>query len=203
MTRRQPLVVGLTGGVGCGKTVVAKEFARRGAVVISGDEAGHYVVDTDKRLQKKLAQRFGEDILTKGGVNRRKLARRAFSSKEGKQQLNELVHPALVKELTRRVRAARRRRDIPMVVVDAALLVEWEMKVPVDILIAVWALRANRVRWLQKRGWTIDEIKGRMRAQLPFARKKALADYVLGNEGGLAALRQKAARLWQIILDDH
>ncbi len=203
VTQRRPLVVGLTGGVGCGKTVVAKEFARYGAAIISGDEAGHDVVDKDTRLQRKLARCFGDDILTKRGINRRKLARRAFSSEKSRRQLNELVHPVLVKELTRRVQVAGRRPDVRMVVVDAALLVEWKMAVPVDILIAVWASRANRVRWLQKRGWTIDEIRGRMRAQLAFVRKKALADYVLANDGGLAALRRKAGRLWQIILDDH
>ena len=201
--RRRPLVVGLTGGVGCGKSVVAEEFARRGAVVVSGDEAGHDVVDRDVNLQEKLARRFGENILTDKGIDRRKLARRAFAFEEGRQRLNELVHPALVKELTRRVRAAGKRRDIPMVVVDAALLVEWEMKVPVDTLVAVWASRADRLRWLEERGWPADEIKGRMRAQLPFAAKKALADYVLRNDGELTALRRKAARLWQKILDDR
>ena len=198
---QEPLVVGLTGGVGCGKTVVAQEFARHGAFIIFGDRAGHEVVDLNAGLQKALARQFGNDILQAGKINRRKLAGRAFRSAEGRQRLNDLVHPALIKELTRRVRAARKRHIEPLIVVDAALLVEWEMKVPVDLLIAVWAPRAKRLRWLRKRGWTTAEIKDRMRSQLPFARRKVIADFVIRNDGDLATLRRKAARLWQRLLD--
>jgi dephospho-CoA kinase len=203
LARRHPLVVGLTGGVGCGKTVIAREFARRGAVVISGDETGHDVVDQNPGLQKKLAEEFGRDILTKRGINRRKLARLAFATPEGRQHLNELVHPALVKELIKRIRAARRKRDVPMVVVDAALLVEWKMKAPIDLLIAIRASRRNRCRWLQRRGWMLAEIYDRMRAQLPFTARERVADNVLRNDGDLAALRRKAGRLWQKLLDAH
>jgi len=183
--RNRPLVIGLTGGVGCGKTAVAEVFALNGALIISGDETGHDVVDRNKSLQRKLAQRFGEDILVADGINRRKLASRAFADPEGTRQLNELVHPALVRELTRRVSAARGKSRLPAVVVDAALLVEWEMKVPVDILVVVWASRAN------------------LQAQLPYASVAAAADFILRNDGDLGNLRRKAERLWQKLFDHH
>jgi len=201
--RNRPLVIGLTGGVGCGKTAVAEVFALNGALIISGDETGHDVVDRNKSLQRKLAQRFGEDILVADGINRRKLASRAFADPEGTRQLNELVHPALVRELTRRVSAARGKSRLPAVVVDAALLVEWEMKVPVDILVVVWASRANRRRWLKKRGWADREITDRMQAQLPYASVAAAADFILRNDGDLGNLRRKAERLWQKLFDHH
>ena len=105
LARRRPLVVGLTGGVGCGKTVIAREFARRGAVVISGDETGHDVVDQNPGLRKKLAEEFGRDILTKRGINRRKLARRAFANADNRRLLNELVHPALISRTAHASRA--------------------------------------------------------------------------------------------------
>lgn len=197
----RPLVVGLTGGVGCGKTVVADEFARRGAVIISGDKIGHDVVDQDRSLQKRLAREFGRDILRPRGIKRRLLARRAFADPEGRQRLNELVHPALLAELRKRIRTAQKRKDLPLIVVDAALLVEWKLKVPIDLLIAVWASRANRRRWLHNRGWSAMEIDNRMRAQLPFAARKRAADVVLRNDGNLSVLRHKAGRLWQKLLN--
>jgi len=199
-TRSRPLVVGLTGGVGCGKSVIASEFARRGAIVISGDEVGHDVVDEDAGLQRKLAEAFGADILGKAGVNRRRLAQRAFATAEGRKQLNELVHPALVAELKRQVREARRKEGVPVIVVDAALLAEWKRQVPVDILIAVWASRANRRRWLRRRGWSSGEIGDRMRSQLPFTAHRAVADIVVRNAGSLTDLRRKGGRLWQKLL---
>jgi len=196
-------VIGLTGGVGCGKTAVAEVFASNGALIISGDETGHDVVDRDKSLKRKLARRFGEDILISGGIDRRKLASRAFADPGGTRQLNELVHPALVRELTRRVSAARGNSRLPAVVVDAALLVEWGMKVPVNILVAVWASRANRRRWMKKRGWNDRDITNRMRAQLPFVSLAAVADFILRNDGDMASLGRKAQRLWQKLFDPH
>jgi dephospho-CoA kinase len=199
--KSRPLVVGLTGGVGCGKTVVAEEFARRGAVIISGDETGHDIVDHDRALQKQLAGEFGRDILQSRGIKRRLLARRAFADPEGRQRLNELVHPALIAELKTRIRTAQKRKSTPLIVVDAALIVEWKMKAPIDLLIAVWAARANRRRWLRRRGWSAAEIENRMRAQLPFAARQRAADVVLRNDGDLSALRRKAGRLWQKLTD--
>jgi dephospho-CoA kinase len=201
LPRRRPLVVGLTGGVGCGKTVVAQEFAKRGAVVISGDEIGHDVVGRNPGLQRKLAAEFGRDILTRKKINRRRLARRAFATPEGWRRLNELVHPVLIRDLIKRVRAARQQPKTLMIVVDAALIVEWKMKDPIDLLVAVRASRADRRRWLRKRGWTPDEIEDRMKAQASFAARERVADVVLRNDGDVAALRRKAKRLWQKLLN--
>jgi len=200
---KRPLVVGLTGGVGCGKTVIAAEFARRGAVIISGDQVGHEVVDRDARLQRQLARWFGAAILGKRGLHRRKLAQRAFATPENQKRLNDVVHPALIAELKRRVRAARRGPNVPLVVVDAALLVEWKRKVPVDVLVAVWASRANRRRWLRQRGWSAAEIGLRMRSQLPFSARRAVADVVIRNDRDVEALRRKVARLWQKLQESH
>jgi len=196
-TTRRPLVVGLTGGVGCGKTIIAEEFARRGAVIISGDETGHDVVDTNRLLQEKLAGVFGRDILTHSGVNRRLLAQRAFADADGRRLLNDLVHPVLIKELKKRIRTVSRQPNVPLIVVDAALIVEWNLKAPIELIIAVWASRRKRSRWLRRRGWSFAEIENRMRAQLPFAARRRVADYVLLNNGNLDDLRRKAARLWQ------
>ena len=196
-----PIIVGLTGGVGSGKSVIAAEFASRGALVISGDEVGHDVVKKNKSLQRRLAQAFGADILANGTIDRRLLASRAFASRKANSRLNEMVHPVLIKELNRRISRALGQPEIQIIVVDAALLVEWGMQVPVDFLVAVQASRARRTKWLRKRGWSKQEILDRMSAQLPFSARAALADHVIRNDGGLEALRRKAGRVWQNLLD--
>ncbi len=198
---KSPILVGLTGGVGSGKSVIAAEFEKRGATVISGDEIGHYVVDRNHSLQEALARVFGEDIFEDNKINRQMLARRAFASSEGRAQLNQLVHPVLIKELNRQIAVALKSSGVPLIVVDAALLVEWGKQVPVDIMVAVRASRARRFKWLRKRGWSKSEIRDRMKAQLPFSARAALADYVVRNDGDLAALQRKAVRLWQKLLD--
>ncbi len=192
-----PPVLGLTGGVGCGKTIIADELESLDAVIISGDKVGHDVVADEAQVQKALVDAFGSGIRTKQGISRKKLARRAFATPEGRQQLNAIVHPALIRELNRRVRREKARRKAPLIVVDAALLVEWNGKVPVDFLVAVWASGENRRRWLRKRGWSDEEITDRMRAQLPFAARRRVADRVIRNDGDLDTLRRKAHRLWQ------
>ncbi len=193
----EPLVLGLTGGVGCGKTIIAEELQSLGAVIISGDEVGHDVVADDATVQNALVDAFGPGIQTRQGISRRKLARRAFASPHGWHTLNSIVHPALVQELNRRVRGEKQRSRTPLIVVDAALLVEWGDRVPLDYLVAVWASQENRRRWLRERGWSDDEITDRMRAQLPFVVRQRAADRVIRNDGDVDSLRRKARRLWQ------
>jgi dephospho-CoA kinase len=131
-------VVGVTGSIGSGKSTVARFFGTWGGAVISGDQVGHEVVDRSRSLRARLAKTFGNDILVSGRVNRRLLAERAFASPAKVRVLNKLVHPQLIRELNRQVRATRKRTGVRAVVIDAALLVEWGLgKIHWDILVGV------------------------------------------------------------------
>jgi dephospho-CoA kinase len=198
--RRVP-VIGITGQIGAGKSLVASLFAAWGGVVISGDQIGHEVVERSPRLQRQLRAAFGEGILRGRSIDRARLAERAFASPEATRQLNDLIHPLLLRELNRRIRHASRCPGVKAVVVDAALLAEWGREsVRLDKLVGIWApLHLRRAR-LQRRGWSERQIRDRSRRQLSWNKRRVLCDCVVKNDAVRAVLRERARFCWEKIL---
>ena len=195
------LLIGVTGGIACGKTEVCKVFQKKGAPVVSGDRIGKEVVEKKKKVLKELVQAFGPNILNKNGtLNRRKLGEIAFATKESRDKLNRIIHPYLLKELRKRVESLRKKNKEAMVVIDAALIVEWGLEKELDYLIFVESRRENKIKRLQKlKGYSKKEALDIIRSQLPEIAKKRMADFVIRNNKGLAELREKANRLWKEI----
>jgi dephospho-CoA kinase len=193
------LLIGVTGGIACGKTEVCKVFQRKGATILSGDQIGKEVVEKDKGVMKELVRVFGTSILTKNGkLNRRELGQIAFASKEGKEKLNHIIHPYLLKELRHRIKDLRNRGKVSVVVVDAALIVEWGLEKELDYLIFVESKREDKIKRLkEEKGYTKREALDRIKSQLPEKVKKRKADFVIRNDRGLAELRQRAERVWK------
>ncbi len=192
------LLIGITGGIACGKTEVCKVFQKKGAIILSGDQIGKEVVEKNKRVLKELVQTFGKEILNKNkSLNRRKLGERAFVSKESKDELNRIIHPYLLRELRKRIQYLRRKGYKDVVVVDAALIVEWGLQKELDYLIFVQSKRENKIKRLQKqKGYSRKEATFRIKSQLPEINKKRLADFVIVNDKGLNGLRRKAEKTW-------
>jgi dephospho-CoA kinase len=194
-------VIGVTGAAGTGKSRVASLFERWGAILVSGDEMGRIVVGRSARLRRQLATAFGSDIIRRGHLNRALLAERAFATPEQTERLNRLVHPALLKELNRRVAKARHSREHEAVVIDAALLAEWgPARVRWDVLVGVWAPMRLRRRRMRKRGWSDSEVAARARTQMSWTQRRAMVDYVVKNDGTLAQLERRARLCWKKIL---
>ena len=191
------LLIGVTGGIACGKTEVCRVFQKRGAIILSGDEIGKEVVEKNKRVREELVQTFGTEILSKKkNLNRRKLGKLAFASRESKDKLNMIIHPHLLKELKKRIENLRRRRDQGLVVIDAALIVEWGLQNELDHLIFVESKREDKIRRLQKqKGYSRKEALDRIKSQLPEAAKKRLAHFVIINDKGVNELREKAEKV--------
>ena len=198
------LLIGVTGGIACGKTEVCKVFQKKGATILSGDQIGKEVVEKNKRVLKELVQAFGGNILNRDGtLNRRKLGEIAFATKEGRDSLNEIIHPYLLKELRRRIESLRK-KDKEVAVVDGALIVEWGLEKELDFLIFVESKRKDKIKRLQKmKGYSQKEASDRIRSQLPEITKRRLADFVIRNDEGLAGLREKANRLWVEIISEE
>lgn len=196
------LVIGITGGIACGKTEVAKVFQKKGAIILSGDQIGKKIVEKDKKVLKELARTFGRDILNKNGsLNRRRLGEVAFAAKESKDKLNQIVHPHLLKELRKRIQGLKKGRENTVVVVDAALIVEWGLEEELDHLIFVESKREDKIRRLAKeKGYSRREASDRIKSQLPESIKKEKADIVIRNDKGLAELRKRANEAWKRIL---
>jgi dephospho-CoA kinase len=198
------LLIGITGGIACGKTEVSEVFQKRGAIILSGDKIGKKVVEKNKKVLKELVNTFGKVILNKNkNLNRRKLGEIAFVSKEEKNLLNRIIHPYLLRELRKRIKSLEKKNYKGVVVIDAALIVEWGLQKELDYLISVQAKREDKIKRLQnQKGYSRKEAMDRIKSQLPEITKKRLADFVIKNDKGLKELRTKAENIWGRIVSD-
>lgn len=198
------MIVGVTGGIGAGKSTVCAVFEEAGAHVIDADAVGHAVL-LDPAVIRNLADAFGPEILDAGGqVIRRAVGKLAFASDEGREKLNAAVWQPLRQALLHNIQAALDRDPNRPVVVDAALLLErGDPKAWIDILVVVTAPEPVRIeRTMARLGISEDEVKARMAAQLPEKAKVAVADFVVVNDATLTACRQRAACVWQQLQSD-
>ena len=197
------MTVGVTGGIGAGKSSVCRIFEAEGALVVDADAVGHETV-ADPDVVRELAAAFGADILdSEGCLVRRELGRRAFASEAGRKQLNAIVWPPLDRRLRRRIREALDACPGRPVVVDAALLVEWgDPKAFCDLLVVVTAPREVRTaRTMARLGISETEAGARMASQLPEEEKVRVADYVIVNDASAEELERKARAVWREIQD--
>jgi dephospho-CoA kinase len=190
---RKP-VVGLVGGIGSGKSVVARLFAELGAAVVDADQLGHEAL-RQPAIRQAVADRWGPDVLDGAGeVDRRKLAARVFADPAERQALEALVLPEIRRRTAAALDEAERDPAKTMIVLDAAILLETGWRQVCDRIVYVDTPRDERLRRVAAgRGWTTQEVEAREAAQWPVARKAALADAVIDNAGGLAHTRRQVA----------
>lgn len=204
------LRVGLTGGLGSGKSTVARMFAERGAVVMQSDAIGRELMQPGHAVYDEIVRRFGPGVvLADGTLNRPELARLAFAQGDI-EALNAIVHPAVIAEQERRMEAIAAESPDAVVIVESALIFETTHAGPggwrerFDRMILVTAPEELKVtRFLERSGATGEtraaleaEARRRLGFQLPDAQKAACCDYVLTNDGDLAALEAQVDRIW-------
>ena len=195
------ITIGITGQIGCGKSVVADQFARLGAVVVSGDRLGHEVVDKHPKLLKALVTKFGSQILTKTGhLNRSKLGEIAFADDSKTKSLNKIVHPWLLRQMRTEIAQARKSKKSKVLVVDAALIYNWRLEQELDYIVVVESTYKNQSARLKTGGLTDGEIRNRIRRQIPKYIQRRRANFVLTNNGAKKELIARAARLYERIL---
>lgn len=190
------LIVGLTGGIGAGKSTVSQMLAARGAVVIDADEAARAVVEPGQPALEKLVARFGRDILDGSGrLDRAALARVAFADGDGRRDLEAITHPLINEEFLRRLAAAP---PDAIVVLDVPLLFESAQARarPYEAVIVVEAPRDVRLARLKARGVDRADAERRMAAQASDEERRTIATWVLENSGDVAALERQVDGLW-------
>jgi len=190
--------VGLTGGIASGKSTVSRVLAERGAVVIDADAVARTLVEPGSPLLAELAEEFGEDVLRDdGALDRAALGRIAFASEERLARLNAMAHPPLVARLIELVEDAERASGVTggVLVVDAALLAEWDILDLFDTIVVVDAPIDVRVERLVASGLTEERARERMAAQLPPEELTRRGDIVIDNSGTLDDLRRRADNL--------
>lgn len=174
--------VGITGGIGSGKTTVCEIFERLGVPVYYADKQAKYLMETDKKLREGIIHLFGEEAYdTENNLNRAFIAGIVFKNEEKLLALNALVHPA-VKADYDSWNAILARKEYPYSLKEAALLIESGSYKDLDKLIVVSAPLEDRIKRVMARDNISEEqVKARIDAQLPEAEKVKLADYVIDN----------------------
>lgn len=197
------LLVGLTGGIGAGKSTVAAMLAERGAVILDADQVARQVVEPGEPAFDALVAEFGPEIVgADGRLDRPALAARAFATPEGKAALDAITHPAIHAEFGRRMTEAP---TDAIVVMDVPLLVESGTAAErgYEVVIVVEAPETVRLDRLVGRGLDRDDAAARMRAQATDEQRRAVATHVLDNGADEAALRVQVDALWSDLTTRH
>lgn len=184
-------VLGLTGGIACGKSTVADLFREHGVEIVDADRVARDVVAKGTPGLAAIVDAFGEEMLLPDGtLDRRRLGGVVFADAEKRKQLEAITHPLIAQEGMRRI-AELQTSDAPYLLYEAALLVEGGSHENFPGLVVVTAdPEIQLARLMERDGSTEEEARARIESQLPLARKEALADVVIRNDGHLQHLRE-------------
>ena len=188
------MYLGLSGGIGCGKSTVAKMLSDLGAVVIDADAIAKEVLEPGQIGYENVIHKFGDGVLdTSGNIDRKKLAELVFQDANQLAQLEVIVHPAVV------ARVAQIRESLPntaTVVYDTPLLVEKQLQNQFDRVLMVFADLDVRKQRLVDRGLEIGDIEARLANQVSDEQRAAVAEFVIVNNGSLQELRDNVTKVW-------
>lgn len=196
-------VIGIIGGVACGKSFVAEQLRSLGAEVINVDEIGHEVL-RESDVRAALVQRWGDEVLDADGqVSRSGVARRVFSQESDStgslEFLESLVHPKIGQRVRARIEALSRDQPGKSVVVDAALLIEAGWAEYCDKIVFVDVPRERRLDRAKQRGWTESEFSARESAQANLDLKRKQADWVMDNSGSAEHTFAQVQQFWRTL----
>lgn len=187
-------IVGIVGRTGSGKSTVAGALAADGARVIGADALGHEVTDQDAGARAELVEAFGPEVyLPDGTLDRPRVAARVFTDRAARERLDAIVHPRLIERLRRRIDGLKEEGFAGVVVLDAALLLDWGLERWCDAVIAVTAPEEEQVRRLTgARGWSEAEARRRLGVQRAQAAFAEVVDAVIENDGTRSELAAQA-----------
>lgn len=190
------LLVGVTGGLGAGKSTVARMLGDRGAVVVDADELARGTLDPGTRTYEQICELFGDDIVEPDGrLDRAAIAARVFEDPEKRAALESIVHPEVFRRLAETVEAHRGTDAI--VVFDVPLLVETGFQDACDVVVVVTAPEDQQVkRAMRDRNMSREDAAARIAAQVAPDTREAAADVLIRNDGELRDLERQVDALW-------
>ncbi|MFM2233471.1 MAG: hypothetical protein RLZZ240_55 [Actinomycetota bacterium] len=189
--------VGLTGGIGAGKSTVADLFSQKGAVVIRSDELARQVIEPQTPGFQQVIDRFGKDYVnSEGYIDRAKLAQIVFKDDAALKDLENIIHP-LVRNKTNQIIDQHTSETI--IVNEIPLLLEKKMESLFDFLVIVISSEKNRLERLAQRGLTTEQATARMVKQVSDDERKAAADFLIVNDGNLDQLEADVEKIWQTL----
>jgi dephospho-CoA kinase len=190
--------IGLTGGIGSGKSTVSQLLAELGAFVIDADKVGHEIYLPGKEAWQQVTTAFGHDILAADQtIDRKKLGAIVFGSEEARKKLNAIVHPLMFADIRRRINEKRAEGFTQPIVVEAAILIEANWLPLVD---EVWVIVAHTSAVVERvatqRGLSAQETEARIASQLADAERLKHAHLVITNDGSRQDLERRVREFW-------
>jgi len=190
-------IVGLTGGIGSGKTTVANFFKELGVPVYIADDAGKRLMATSEKVKAEIITLFGDKAYVDGNLNRKYLADQVFNSSEKLEQLNQIIHPAVAKDFKEWIED----QQGSYVIYEAAILFESGGYKKCDLVLLITAPKTERFKRLQERDESSKaEIEARMQHQWSDEKKRKLADYEIIN-ANLSTTKSEVRNLHEIFLN--
>jgi dephospho-CoA kinase len=184
------MIIAITGNIGSGKSTASEIFVNSGYTLINADAIGHDLYHV-KRIKDKVVKKFGKGILTHGEIERKKLKDIVFYDPKKLIELNNLVHPEIVKEINKRIRSIKSSK----IVIEAALILEFNFK-NYDKLILITIDPDVQMRRLLKKGkYNKSEINNIISSQMPQEKKMAYADYIVDNSGTKKELEESVKKI--------
>ena len=191
------MIVGLTGGIGSGKTTVAEFLRELGASIIDWDELGREVVQPHRKAWQAIVDHFGEGVLLEDmTLDRAKISDIVFNNEEERAVLNGIVHPEIYHEDVRLTEEFKESNPGGLIVKDIPLLLEGSLTWLVEKVIVVYASDETRLRRLSDRGMPREEALRRISAQLPLEEKLKSADFVIRNDGPVEDTKAQVADVY-------
>lgn len=190
-------VIGLTGGIGSGKSTASQCLAELGAVILDADKVGHEAFQPNTDAWHEVVAAFGRQVIAPGGeIDRKKLGEIVFSQPQSLARLNQIMHPRMYEMMKARIEEYRR-QGVDVVVVEAAILIEANWMPLVDeVWVTVSSETAVLERLKRQRGLAEEQTLARIHSQLATEERLKHADVVISNDGDLDEVKAKVKELW-------
>jgi len=194
-------VVGLTGGIASGKSVVSNMLRDLGACIIDADEISREVMIPHTKCWEEVIASYGSELLLEDlTIDRKKLAISVFKNSEQIKKLNRIVHPYIMQRIEEMIEKIKAKYPQALVIVDAALLVETAVYKHYDKLIVVYVSKETQLERLMIRdAMSREEAESRINLQLPLTQKLKVADYIIENEGSLSETREEVEKVYKAL----
>lgn len=184
------LKIGITGGIGTGKTTVAKIIEANGFTVLNADDTARKLMQTDKEIRRKLIEKFGSEVFIDNKLNSKFISNIVFNDKNKLKLLNSIVHPATIKNISEEI--TERQKTENLIFVESALVFEAKMEVLFDNVLLVTADDDKRIERIKIRNnYSDSEILKIIENQIPENIKKSKSDFIIINNGNLEDLKTK------------
>ncbi len=195
---KKKLLIGITGGIGAGKSIVSSILESMGYCVLKSDLVAKEIMQSNNEVKKKIIEAFGNEAYIDGKLNTKYLAEKVFSSKENVEKINSIVHPFTIKKNLEQAKKEFQKSDI--VFIESPLIYEAKIEKYFDYVILIYSDEKSRIKRVMERDKVTEEkVRQRMQFQIPDEKKKDRADFIIENNSNIEELKNKLNFVLQLI----